>query len=260
MTPTNAADAASSPHSLLRHIRRFARALTGNDAAGDNLVERALRHLAGSGASAGSDTRTAAYRAVVDCFREGTGGPAATPDRHLQHLAVKPREVFLLLNVEGLSRAETAAILRVQPAEVDRLVREVSEVMARETRTDVLIIEDEPLIAMDLEALAEELGHKVTAIARTRAEATAAVALHTPGLIIADIELADGSSGVDAVNEIARRYPVPAIFVTAYPERALSGLTVEPAFLLTKPFRPETLKTLISQALYFEQIALPARG
>jgi DNA-directed RNA polymerase specialized sigma24 family protein len=244
---------------LLPHMRRFARALTGSNQQGDDLVERALRQI-GSSAATGGETRIHVYRAMVASYRERTGGSGEAPDRQIQALPVKAREVFLLLNVEGLTRAETASILGLPLTEVDRLTAEANAAMARDIRTDILIIEDEPLIAMDLEALAEELGHRVTAIARTKAEATAAVARHAPGLILADIELADGSSGVDAVNEIAGRYCVPAIFVTAYPERALAGLTVEPAFLLTKPFRPETLKTLISQALYFEQNAAPAAG
>ena len=118
--------------------------------------------------------------------------------------------------------------------------------------TDVLIIEDEPIIAMDIESLISGLGHNVTAIARTHGQAVEAVKRHRPGLVLADIQLADGSSGIDAVNEILKSFEVPVIFITAYPERLLTGERPEPAFLITKPFLPDMVKAVVSQALFFE--------
>jgi CheY-like chemotaxis protein len=76
-------------------------------------------------------------------------------------------------------------------------------------------------------------------------------------MVLADIQLADGSSGLDAVNEMLTSFSVPVIFITAYPERLLTGERPEPAFLITKPFQPETVKAVISQALFFERYAGP---
>ena len=73
-----------------------------------------------------------------------------------------------------------------------------------------------------------------------------------PGMVLADIQLADGSSGIDAVNDILSRVSVPVIFITAFPERLLTGERPEPTFLVTKPFNPDMVKALISQALFFE--------
>ena len=115
----------------------------------------------------------------------------------------------------------------------------------------MLIIEDEPVIATDIEALVTELGHRVLDVAATRTEAVDAVARATPGLVLADIQLADGSSGIDAVKDILGRYDVPVIFITAFPERLLTGERPEPTFLITKPFQPETVKAAIGQALFF---------
>ena len=70
--------------------------------------------------------------------------------------------------------------------------------------------------------------------------------------MLADIQLADGSSGLEAVNEILTTITVPVIFITAYPERLLTGQKPEPTFLITKPFQPETVKAVISQALFFD--------
>jgi CheY-like chemotaxis protein len=107
------------------------------------------------------------------------------------------------------------------------------------------------VIAADIEALVRELGHRVTGLAATRAEARAAVAKASPGLVLADIQLADGSSGVDAVKDILAHLDVPVIFITAFPERLLTGERPEPTFLITKPFQPETVKAAIGQALFF---------
>jgi response regulator of citrate/malate metabolism len=66
----------------------------------------------------------------------------------------------------------------------------------------VLIIEDEPLISMQLEDLVRSLGHDVCGMAATRTQAREIATRETPGLVLADIQLADGSSGLDAVDDI----------------------------------------------------------
>src|SRR5690606_20369950 len=117
--------------------------------------------------------------------------------------------------------------------------------------TDVMIIEDEPLIAMDIEQMVQSMGHSVTGVARTHAEALKLFNEKRPGLVLADIQLADGSSGIDAVNDILKSVTVPVIFITAFPERPLTGERPEPAFLVTKPFQPDMVKALVSQVLFF---------
>ncbi len=131
-----------------------------------------------------------------------------------------------------------------------------SRQLAAQIATDVLIIEDEALIALDLEALLENLGHRVVGVARTRSEAVAIARNKRPGLILADIQLADGSSGLDAVNDLLNTFEVPVIFITAYPERFLTGERPEPAFLVSKPYQPATVSALVSQALFFERNAV----
>jgi len=67
--------------------------------------------------------------------------------------------------------------------------------------------------------------------------------------------LADNSSGLDAVNELLRSFEMPVIFITAYPERFLTGERPEPAFLISKPFQPAMVSAIASQALFFERNA-----
>ena len=262
--------ASIAPH--LPHLRRFARALTGSQASGDAHAVAALEAIAG-GVEFPAD-RHAAKRHLFSVFlaiwsaspvnagleSEPATGAAGAADRSLGALTPLPRVAFLLRALEGFGSEEIAAMLDCPVAEVEALQERAGREIAAQLSTDVLIIEDEPVIAMDLEALLSELGHRVTRIARTHVEAVAAVKQQAPGLVLADIQLADGSSGLDAVNEILAEASVPIVFITAYPERLLTGERPEPTFLITKPFRPETVMAIISQALFFDRRAALVAG
>lgn len=260
-----------APH--LPYLRRLSRALTGNQASGDAHALAALEALVADPDLLRRDIapRVALFRVLLDIWQrvptngveqlptEEADAPAGVTERHagrtLSALGLRARAAFLLDVLEGLSREEIGQALDAPPEEVERLVQEASREISAQIASDVLIIEDEPIIAMDIEALVEGLGHRVTGIARTHAEAVASVAAHRPGLVLADIQLADGSSGLDAVNEILTRIEVPVIFITAYPERLLTGERPEPAFLITKPFSVDAVRAVISQALFFGQQA-----
>jgi CheY-like chemotaxis protein len=245
-----------APH--LPFVRRYARALTGSQEAGDHFVRLALKALA-SGEQAlesGAAPRAALYKVFQSTWRgvDGQLPPPATavsaPAR-LMRIAPASRQAFLLTAMEGFTASETARIMGVDFAAMDDLILTAQQEIDAELATDVLIIEDEPVIAADIEALVKELGHNVSNLAATRAEARSAAAAHRPGLILADIQLADGSSGIDAVKDILAEINVPVIFITAFPERLLTGDKPEPAFLITKPFDPVTVKAAIGQALFF---------
>ena len=171
--------------------------------------------------------------------------------QRLMRIAPRSRQAFLLTALEGFTPSEAAQILGVDFGEVELLIADAQAEIDAELATDVLIIEDEPVIAADIEALVTELGHTVVDIAATRTEAVDAVTRKTPGLVLADIQLADGSSGIDAVQDIWAIAPVPAIFITAFPEKLLTGHRVEPTFLISKPFGRNTVRAAISQSLLF---------
>jgi DNA-directed RNA polymerase specialized sigma24 family protein len=257
------ASKAIAPH--LPYLRRFARALAGTQAAGDAYVAATLEVLIEDPSlfDEALDPRVALYRTFVGLWNsldvnlkpEGPGGPATPVDRKLESITPLPRQAFLLCAVEGFSPAEAAQILGMGVGKIDELIELAGREIAAQVTTDVLIIEDEPMIAMDLESIVEGLGHRVTGVARTHAEAVSAADQHKPGLVLADIQLADGSSGLDAVNEMLGSFAVPVIFITAYPDRLLTGERPEPAFLITKPYQPDTVKAIVSQALFFERRA-----
>jgi DNA-directed RNA polymerase specialized sigma24 family protein len=252
-----------APH--LPYLRRFARALSGTQAAGDAYVAATLEVLVEDPSlfDQSLDPRVALYRTFLGLWNSldinlepESPAMASTPvDRKLESITPLPRQAFLLCAVEGFSPHEAAQILSVDVGKVDELIDLAGREIAAQVATDVLIIEDEPMIAMDLESIVEGLGHQVSAVARTHTEAVKAVDQRKPGLVLADIQLADGSSGLDAVNEMLGSFTVPVIFITAYPDRLLTGERPEPAFLITKPYQPDTVKAIVSQALFFERRA-----
>ncbi len=248
------------------YLRRYARALSGNQSSGDAYVAATLEALAQDPAILDSDasTRIAIYRLFTKIWNsvdvnDNPSAGAVVPDqaveRHLAQIAPLPRQAFLLVALEGLSESDAAKVLDVDVPTLRGLVEESGRDLAKEIATDVLIIEDETFIALDLEGLVESLGHRVLGVARTHREAVALAQKKRPGIILADIQLADGSPGLDAVNEMLRSFEVPVIFITAYPERFLTGERPEPAFLIAKPFQPSTVSAVLSQALFFERNA-----
>jgi len=237
------------------YLRRFARAVTGSQLEGDGLVQRMMEGLLAGAVRLPADLplRVALYRALIAAWRESTsaGGTELGLDQRLQTLDPECRAALLLVAMESFDSAEASEVLSISPQELDsRLVRAQSE-LETELATDVLIIEDEPIIALDLTRLVRELGHRVTGAAATRDEAVALAKDHQPGLVLADIRLADGSNGMDAATDILALFDIPVIFITAFPEHLLTGEGPEPAFLITKPFREEAVKALIGQALFF---------
>jgi DNA-directed RNA polymerase specialized sigma24 family protein len=248
------------------YLRRYARALSGSQTSGDAYVSATLEALIQDPEILDSDasTRVALYRLFSKIWNSvalngrpaaDTAAPNQAVERHIAQIAPKPRQAFLLVALEGLSEDDAAKVLDVDVPTLRQLVEDAGRELAEEIATDVLIIEDEPFIALDLEGLVEGLGHRVLGVARTHKEAVDLAKAKRPGIILADIQLADGSSGLDAVNEMLRAFEVPVIFITAYPERFLTGERPEPAFLIAKPFQQSTVSAVLSQALFFERNA-----
>ncbi len=255
----------------LPFLRRYARALTGSQSHGDAYVRATLEAIvaAPDDFPTDVDSRLGLYRifhAIWSTTQFEGGGFGATGEderqaiarARLSRVAPMPRQALLLTAMEGFSQQETGYLMNIAPGEVDRLVNEAFHEIDRQTRADVLIIEDEPIIAMDIEMIVRDMGHDVIGIAVTRDEAVQLASEHRPGLVLADIQLADDSSGIDAVKDILAKFSVPVIFITAFPERLLTGERPEPTFLITKPFQRATVKAAIAQALFFDAATSPA--
>jgi CheY-like chemotaxis protein len=245
------------------YLRRFARAVLGDQRAGDALVGEVLRHLLATRAAPSEGARLGLFRTLNDLLDERLGQrgdeaerPEAGPIedgsilvRRITTLDPIGRRLLLLTTLEGFTLGQAAHVLRLEPGAAAALLETAKRALREQRATRILIIEDEPVIALDIQTTVQRDGHTVVGIAMTRQEAVAIARETRPGLVLADIQLADHSSGLDAVREIMADIDVPVIFITAYPERLLIGDRPEPTFLITKPFDPDTLAVSIAQAL-----------
>jgi len=266
----NAPRASIVPH--LPYLRRYARALTGSQRSGDSYVRACLEAIVASDdlVDRKLPPRVALYTAFHRIWSathvvERPAVSAADSSGldilgRFDQLTPAWRQALLLTSMEDFTREEAATILDCPLSDVEAMIDRALREITAQSAVPILIIEDEVVIALELQKIVEDMGHFVTAVATTKRKAVAAAQQQPPGLILADIQLADNSSGVDAINEILRgKGAAPAIFITAFPERVLTGERNEPAYLITKPFLPATVRAAIAQALFLSDAVPPQR-
>ena len=245
----------------LPYLRRYTRALTGSQARGDKYTIATLEAILKDRSDFDNDDPIKVN--LFKCFHaiwSSSGQLFVDPDDELRgrahgllsKLTTNSREALLLRTIEEFTLENIAKIMAVDTEEVRRLI---AAELAESVRGRVMIIEDEPIIAADLTDIVSHLGHKVTGVARTHAEALELGDEQDVDLILADIQLADNSSGIDAVNDLLKKMDVPVIFITAFPERLLTGDRPEPAFLISKPFQEAQVQSAVSQAMFFASTA-----
>ncbi|WP_103257703.1 response regulator [Tabrizicola aquatica] len=245
----------------LPYLRRYSRALTGNQASGDRYAVAVLEAVVAEPTTLMQhDDPKVSLFSVFHSVWSSSGAPVAEADAglagmaqaHLAKLTQNSREALLLNTIEGFDLREVSAIMGIDMDEARHLIDIALREMEESVRGSVLVIEDEAIIAMDIAAIVEGMGHRVTENARTHSEAVKMAAADKPDLILADIQLADNSSGIEAVNEILSQFgDIPVIFITAFPERLLTGERPEPAFLINKPYTEEQVRSAVSQAMFF---------
>ena len=242
----------------LPRVRRYARALTGDQRTGDLQVGAALSRLREQGLDPAIEPDLQLFRALHGALpveQSSDAADSADDDEVLRArimaLPANERGILLLCVIEGFTLAQAAWIIGIDVETAGDLLSAARADLRAQRPTAILVIEDEAVIALDIASIVGDLGHRVLGVARTRADAVALARRWRDelGLVIADIQLADKSSGLDAVNDILGDVRVPTVFVTAFPERLLTGERPEPTFLLTKPFDADILSVTISQAL-----------
>ncbi len=260
------ADLAQSIGRELPFLRRYARALTGSQRAGDNYAAATLEAiLTDRSVLDGEDDLRIALFKTFHVIWQSSGQPVDDADMsererraqdHLRGLTPNSREALLLRTIEELRADQIARVMQIDAAEAEELVQIALNEMGQALSGKVMVIEDEMIIAMDLKGIVQAMGHDVTGVARTHTAAIELAGKYRPDLILADIQLADGSSGVDAVNELLGSMgDIPVIFITAFPERLLTGDRPEPAFLISKPYSEEQVRSAVSQAMFFASTA-----
>lgn len=261
MTSTDTDSLTSAIGANLPYLRRYGRALTGSQTTGDRFAAATLEALLVdlTAMIISDDPKVSLFHAFHRIWASA-GAPLGEADsrmsaraqEHMARLTPHSREALLLHVIEGFSHAQIAAIMQISADEAADLIEVALNEMELSVAGKVMVIEDEAIIAMDIVDIVTGIGHSVTGTARTRDEAVALAMRTPPDLILADIQLADNSSGIDAVNQILARFPeIPVIFITAFPERLLTGKRPEPAFLITKPFAEDQVRSAVSQAMFF---------
>lgn len=251
---------------LLPYLRRYARALTGSQKTGDRYAALTLEALLDDRSifETASSHKVALFGAFNRIWSSsGTpvdgeeSGLSASAQVHLARLSKNTREALLLHTIEEFTVSEIGEIMQVETSEAEELIALALKEIDKSIAGDILVIEDEAIIALHITKIVERLGHNVTGVARKHIDAVKLAAAKRPDLILSDIQLADGSSGIDAVNEIlADAGEIPVIFITAFPERLLTGERPEPAFLITKPYTEDQVKSAVSQAMFFSLSAV----
>lgn len=216
------------------YLRRYARILTGSQKLGDGLVRELLEAaLADSTLRAAlSESRVSLFQAFSRIYRsmgdalpadDLAAGEEQTVSNRLHRVTPEARQALLLQAIEDFSVDDIGRILDRDPEDVSVMIEDALAAIEAAGRADVLIIEDEPLIAFQLEELVREMGNQVVGIASTHEEAVALFEARRPGIVLADIQLADGSSGIDAVNEILRDADERGCYVSLhFPELCLT--------------------------------------
>jgi CheY-like chemotaxis protein/DNA-directed RNA polymerase specialized sigma24 family protein len=246
----------------LPFLRRYARALTGTQSSGDTYAAATLEAILEDRSIFDTQVspKIALFKTLHTLWQstdtsvpgDETPGLEGAAQRHLSKLTANTREALLLSTIEEFSKPEIASIMSIDESEVVHLIDVAHREMADSIAGSVLIIEDEAIIAMDLESLVSDMGHKIIGIARTHDGAVKLGRSEKPDLILADIQLADNSSGIDAVNELLTEFGnIPVIFITAFPERLLTGDKPEPAFLISKPYTEDQVRSAVAQAMFF---------
>ncbi|HWL83604.1 MAG TPA: response regulator [Roseomonas sp.] len=268
---------------LLGELCRYARAVTGSAVLANQVVEAALLYLLEAPPRASDPpARLHLFQAVQDqladlplparraesmggLLTEMAGGlpaPRRRPDpaerfadawlsHRLGGLSPLRREILLLYHLIGFGVAEIACIVRRETGTVEDMLRASWRRLAPPRQAEVLIIEDETLIALDLSMLMRDLGHRVRGIAADRAEAEALLQQGVPDLILSDLRLGlHRDEGRSIVAALGDGTSVPVVYVTACPEDALDATDEgRPVYVVPKPFCSLRLSLAVCDAL-----------
>ena len=186
----------------LPYLRRYARMLTGSQERGDEYVRACLEAIVAEPESIqeAPDVRVelfARFHAVwtaVDAVapEDATIDLDSRVKRSLASLPSRERQALLLVSVEGFLPSEAGVILGTNVSEIEALMRKARSELSQRTTANILIIEDDAIIALNNAEIVREMGHNVTGTAARQSEAIALVEETSPDLILAVIQLADG--------------------------------------------------------------------
>lgn len=247
-------------------LRRHATLLCGSKRKGDALVHDALERVIAAGAMPQDEAALDAhlFRCFYACWHASSGDPEPGPPaveedgpasstlglkKTLALLPARQRAMVLLVKLEGFDLATAAHITGLRDDQAQSLLEGAVARLLLPVHARVLIIEDEPMIAMNTADIVEGMGCAVVGVAPTMAQATALAATEQPDLILADVRLRDGSSGIDAVQVMQAEADTPVVFITAFPD-AVSRATADSGLIvIEKPFTERQVEEAVRRAI-----------
>jgi DNA-directed RNA polymerase specialized sigma24 family protein/CheY-like chemotaxis protein len=250
----------------LPYMRRYGRALTGSTTRGDDLVTRAVEAALTEPDRYQLDTddepvtRRRLYTLLNGLFDAdmGTIGAAAIApaepghpiEAALSSLPEQERRVFLLVSLEELSTPQAAEVMGIPSDEAREALGRAQNAMREQLVANILIVEDDAIIAYDLTETVLGMGHKVCGTAATMEEALAAAAANQPSLALMDLRLAHGGSGITTAQALRETRALPIIFVTAFAEELKQRGLDYLGPVIKKPFTREQIERAITQAVF----------
>jgi DNA-directed RNA polymerase specialized sigma24 family protein/CheY-like chemotaxis protein len=249
----------------LPYMRRYGRALTGSTIRGDDLVTRAVEAALTEPERYQLDTddepvtRRRLYTLLNELYDTDTGAAGATVsppepghpiEAALSSLPEQERRVFLLVSLEELSTPQAADVMGVPAEEARDALGRAQNAMREQLVANILIVEDDAIIAYDLTETVLGMGHKVCGTAATMEEALAAAAANQPSLALMDLRLAHGGSGITTAQALRETRALPIIFVTAFAEELKQRGLDYLGPVIKKPFTREQIERAITQAVF----------
>ncbi|WP_084418525.1 response regulator [Henriciella litoralis] len=231
----------------LPDLRRFSRALTGTQEAGDALVSEAVRLLSNRS------------QELVEhfCSRPRLFGLVSSILDSRTFLAFNPeradspgRRAVLMQDVFGFTEEDARSALQLASDNYRMLLQAARLPASGLEPARIVILEDQFLIAADEEILLKSHGHDVVGVCATAEEALEIVKSESPDIVICDIDLGAGNpTGLDFAKSVPPEARCAFVFVTGHPATLCQGHPGEPAYLVSKPYDPAVLATIVYQAL-----------
>jgi DNA-directed RNA polymerase specialized sigma24 family protein/ActR/RegA family two-component response regulator len=247
----------------LPYMRRYGRALTGSTTRGDDLVTRGVEAALTEPDRYQLDiddelvTRRRLYTLLNTLFDTDMSAGKLQPaepghpiEAALNSLPEQERRVFLLVSLEELPTSQAAEVMGLTADEARDALARAQNAMREQLVANILIVEDDAIIAYDLTETVLGMGHKVCGTAATMEEALAAAAANQPSLALMDLRLAHGGSGITTAQALRETRALPIIFVTAFAEELKQRGLDYLGPVIKKPFTREQIERAITQAVF----------
>lgn len=237
-------------------VRQFARAIFADRLIGDELTRLALAKV-NIDPNSSTDSLTDLLHAFLHTWRMASSGKRTEEslfsDEALFAALPEPpgddRLMLLLVDVLSFTPETAAKIIAMNDRDPHKALELGRQLISLPRNAQAMIIEDEPLIAADLREILTSMGIEVCGEANTADKAVAMSRRQKPNIILADYNLIGMKTGADAVMEIQDKHDCPIVFITGYPEQVLTGEDVEPDFVISKPYRIESVKAAVAHCL-----------